>query len=891
MEKCKNTAMARRFFQAIVLIIALSAVPSSAADTVVRATLKNGLRVVIVKNTLSPVVTTEMNYLVGADEDPKDFPGMAHALEHMMFRGSPGLSADQLSRIVAALGGEFNAGTGQTYTQYFFTVPVDGLDVALNIEAVRMKGILATQKLWEEERGAMEQEVAQDLSNPEYIFNMRLKEALFAGTPYRRDGLGTKESFDKTTGEMLKGFHERWYAPNNAVLVIVGDVDPAGTLSKVRGLFEEIPARPSPERPAVSPGLLKASAIELETDLPYGMAVVAYRLPGIDSPDYAAGQVLADVLNSRRGELYALVPEGKALSVSFEGDVYPKGGYGFVSAAYPQGGDGAKAAKTVKGIIDGYLKNGLPADLVEAAKRHEVADAEFLKNSVEGLASVWSQVVAVEGRNSPDEDIELIKKVTVDDVNRVAREYLVNSTATVGILTPRPSGKAVSTKSFSGAESFTPKEVKAVALPQWAKKAATLPELPASTVKPVVTALPNGIRLIVQSESISDTISVYGRIKTNPLLQAPGGKEGVAQVLQHLFPFGTKKLDRVAFQKALDDIAADESAGTGFTLRVLKDYFEKGVELLADNELNPALGEKDFMVVREETADSLEGTLQSPSYISRRTLLSALYPKDDPALREATPKTVSALTLDDVKSYYASVFRPDMTTIVVIGSITPEEARRVVGKYFGGWKAEGPKPATDLPPAALNKPSSHAVPDESRVQAGVTLAETLGIRRQSPEYYPLQVGRSVLAGAFYATRLYRDLREESGLVYTVEAELQAGKARSVFSVVYASDPKNVSRARAIIERDIRDMQAKEVSPEELLQAKTLLLRQVPLRESSTDSIASMLLNLAAEDLPLDETVRAARRYREMTAAEVKSAFSKVIRLEDFVQITVGPEPQ
>src|ERR1700758_4253175 len=128
---------------------------------VVRTTLKNGLRVVIVRNTLAPVVTTEINYLVGSNEAPNGFPGMAHALEHMMFRGSPGLSAAQLSNLIAAMGGHFNAATQQTVTQYFFTVPSSDLEIALNIEAVRMRDVLNTEELWKKERGAIEQEVAQ----------------------------------------------------------------------------------------------------------------------------------------------------------------------------------------------------------------------------------------------------------------------------------------------------------------------------------------------------------------------------------------------------------------------------------------------------------------------------------------------------------------------------------------------------------------------------------------------------------------------------------------------------------------------------------------------------------------------------------------------------------
>ncbi len=256
-----------------VLFFAAGLAPAKAAGSkdVLRATLPNGLRVVIVRNTLAPVVTTVMNYMAGSDQAPEGFPGMAHAQEHMMFRGSPGLSASQLANIAAAMGGEFDADTQQTVTQYFFTVPVADLDVSLHIESIRMRGVLGTDKLWDQERGAIEQEVAQDLSNPEYVFYTKLLSAMFRGTPYAHDALGTRPSFNKTTGAMLHEFHDDWYTPNNAILVIVGDVDPHATLAEVKKLFNGIPARKLPARPAVTLQPVKAQTLNLETDLPYGL--------------------------------------------------------------------------------------------------------------------------------------------------------------------------------------------------------------------------------------------------------------------------------------------------------------------------------------------------------------------------------------------------------------------------------------------------------------------------------------------------------------------------------------------------------------------------------------------------------------------------------------------
>jgi len=873
------------------VVLSTASLPAMASGAeVLRTTLKNGLRVVVVPNRLAPVVTTEINYLVGSNEAPKGFPGTAHALEHMMFRGSPGLPANQLASIMAALGGEFNADTQQTVTQYFSTVPAEGLDVALHVEAVRMRGLLGSQELWEKERGAIEQEVAQDLSNPMYVYFTRLLEQMYAGTPYAHTALGTTPSFNRTTATMLNDFHDTWYAPNNAILIVVGDVDPAGALQTITRLFGDIPSRKLPARPKIELRPLEPTKIELETDLPYGLAIVSYRLPGYDSPDFAAATVLADVLDSKRGALYALVPSGKGLDASFDSDPRSPAAIGSATVAFPAGGDGAALIKEIGKIIAGYHEKGVPADLVEAAKRREIAAAEFGKNSIPGLATIWSQALAIEGRRSPEDDIRAIEKVSVEDVDRVARRYLDGKTAVTAILKPRAAGEPTAARTFGGKESFAPQEVGPVSLPSWAEGIVRA-EIPPTTTAPADLRLANGLRLIVLPSSISPTVTVYGSVRHNADLQTPPGKEGVDDVLGDLFSYGTVTLDRLAFQKALDEIAADVSTGTRFSLQVLADQFDRGLQLLADNLLRPALPKRAFEVVREETADALAGELKSPDYLARRTLRKALFPQNDPELRQATPATVKKLSLTDVKEYYGKVFRPDMTTIVVIGQTTPEKARALVEKYFGGWKATGPKPVTDLPPVPPNPPSTHVVPDPSRVQDAVILSETVGITRQSPDYYTLQVGRHVLSGAFYATRLTQDLREETGLVYTVAAVLESGKTRSLFSIFYGCDPQNVSKARAIIDRDLQAMQTKPVTPLELQQAKTLLLRHIPLGHQSVEAIAEQLLNLVHNDLALDEPRQAARRYQKTTAPQVQQAFEKWIRPGNFVQVSIGPKPE
>jgi zinc protease len=878
----------------LVLFAAFGATPTlRAADTEpTRAALANGMKVVIIRNTLAPVVTVEANYLVGGDETPADFPGMAHAQEHMAFRGCRGMTADQTSAIYALLGSDNDADTQQNITQYFATVPSADLDVALEAQAACTRGVEDSQAEWDHERGAIEQEVARDLSNPIYKFISRLNVDMFAGTPYAHDPLGTRDSFDKTTGTMLKDFYDKWYSPSNLVLVIVGDVDPAATLEKVKKLFGDIPSHALPAHPAIDLQPVKTESFTLDSNLPYMLGVVAWRLPGTDSPDYAAITILADVLASQRGDLYAMVPEGKALAAEFGmAESYPMATIGYGLVAQPAGVDPAASMEEMKQIIAKYAQNGVPAELVDAAKRAELAQAEFQRNSIADLAAVWSNALAVEGRNSPQEDIDAIKKVTVDDVNRVAKQYLLNANTITATLKPVPTGEAVSAKGFGGAESVTSAPTKPVELPEWAKKPLEALQVPENYLQVSDTTLPNGIRLIVRTDTTSPTITVTGSVKHEGDLQTPPGQEGVGEVLDGLYSYGTTTLDRLAYQKALDDIAANESAGDSFSVKVLKEYFSRGVELLADNELHPALPEQAFKITQQQTAQFVAGNLKSPGYRTSRALDLALLPTGDPVLRETTPDTVSKLTLDEVKQYHDTSIRPDLTTIVVIGDVTPDEAKTVISKWFGDWKASGEKPNTTLPPVPLNKASAANVADPEAVQDSVTLAEQIDIDRFNPDFYPLQLGNHVLGGGFYATRLYHDLRQVAGYVYNVDVEMGADKTRASYSVVYGCDPPNVSRARALIVRDLNQMRTEDVSDAELRQAKALLLRSIPLSEGSEDAVAAGLLGRANIGLPLDEPIVAAKKYTSLTADDVKAAFAKHIQPDNLVQIVRGPAPQ
>lgn len=857
-----------------------------------RETLANGLRVVVVRDPLAPVVATSVNYLVGSDEAPRGFPGLAHAQEHMMFRGSPGLGADQLADIGSVMGGNFNANTRETVTQYLFTVPAEDLEVALHIEAIRMRGVFDSAAQWRQERGAIEQEVAQDLSDPDYVLYEKMRAQMFAGTPYAHDALGTRPSFEATTAAMLQRFHDTWYAPNNAVLVITGDVDPKSTLLEVKRLFGGLKPKKLPARPAVQLGPQHAASFTLSTDQPNGMAMLAVRTPGLDSPDFAALEVLSDVLDSRRFALFGLVPQGKALGADFSLDPLPRAGIAYASASFAAGQDPKALESELRSILASVVKHGVPAELVAAAKLQERHAAEFQKNSIAGFASDWSDALTLYKVSSPDEELARIEKVSVADVDRVARKYLDLDHAVTAVMMPRGSGRPVPSRGgFGGQESISLGAAKPTQLPTWAAVALRRLSVPPSTLHPVISRLPNGLTLIVQTEDVSNTVSVYGHIRNQPGLEEPHGQEGVGELLDRMFMFGSGRLHRLQFQQALDAIGASEQAGTDFSVQVLPEDLDRGVQLLAENELDPYLPAQAMAILRGQLVESVAARNESPGFLTRHSLRQALFPQSDPSLRMATPASIRALTPEVMHAYYAKVFRPDLTTIVVIGKVSAQQAQSVIEKYFGSWRAVGPKPPTELPQVPPNRPDVVAVPDASRVQDIVVLAQTLPITRSNPDYYPLELGNAVLGGSFYSTRLSIALRKESGLVYSVDSTLEAGKTRSAYLVEYACDPPNVSKAAAMVRREIADMQRTPVGKEELLRVKELMVRQIPLEESSVDAIAGGIISRVDLGLPLDEPTIAARRYIELGPAQIESAFRKWMRPADLVRVSEGPQPR
>jgi zinc protease len=858
------------------------------------ATLANGLRVVIVRNALAPVVSTDVTYLVGSRDDPPDVPGMAHAQEHMMFRGTKNLSTAQLGTIATALGGAFNASTSDTLTQFQFTVPAADFDAVLRIESDRMRDVLDSESQWQTERGAIEQEVLHDESSPGGDFFADAQAIAFKGSPYEHQGVGTVAAFNRLTGERLHAFYEKWYAPNNAVFTVAGNLDPETTLAEIRAYFESIPRRKIPVRAPVHFRPLERTVIRRPTSLVYALAAVGFRMPGIDSPDFLPSFVLQSVLDSQRGALRQLGDSGQALEGEWLSLPYfPEGQLAFATAALAPGSDPNAMARRLEAMIASDARHGVPRELFEATKRRLIIDQEESRNSIEALASDWATTVALDREPSIEREQQLIAAVTYEQVNAVAARYLNVDHAIVGALTPsaHASQREAPAPPSQGAPEKPLDTQSVTALPAWGDELLKRTAVPESSVAPTRATLPNGITLIVQPETISNAVFVYGTIRNVPSLQEPVGQDGITSVLNGIFDYGSQTKDRLAFQRAQDDIDSSVQSGTGFGLQSTPESFDRAVALLAESELHPRFDQATFALAQRRSIEALETSLDSSHTIALIQSSQKLLPPGDPELRQPSLESVNGLTLDDVEKYYAKIARPDLATIVVIGNITPDRARSVVEAAFANWLATGAPPSLDLPPIPINEPGDVKITLPAFGQDNVTLEQIVAVTRSAPQFYPLLLGNAMLGGGSVGpeqSRLFRDLRQNTGLVYSIDSSLAASATRAKFAVEYACLPQNEPRITARIGEEIDRLGKEPAGDFELSLTKSSVVRKTTIDAASVSSIGGDLLENASEGLPLDQRLIDARALIATNANAIRDAFAAYIHPSDFVRVIEGP---
>ena len=436
----------RRWLPALILVAAVAAgSPGTAAEPprVLAATLDNGLRVLLLEDHRSPIVTVQLWYRVGSRNEARGATGIAHFLEHLMFRGTPAHGPGEYAKIVERNGGQDNAFTSQDVTSYYVDIAADRLDLVLALEADRMQNLTLDPKIVDSEREVVtEERRTRTEDDPGGALGEEVSALAFRAHPYGQPIIGWAVDLKRITREEIRAFYKTYYAPNNALLVTAGDFKSDAVLEKVKAAFGPIPRGPEPPKVlAVEPEQSSERRLNVQRPAELPIVYLGYPVPNHQSPDAAALEVLSVVLSGgRSSRLYRRLVYERQLALEAGGDYsyfsFDPNLFWFYATPLP-GQTPQTMEKELLGEMDRLRKEPVGEEELKRAKNQIEAGFVFQEDSVHRRASLLARFELIGGFALKDQYLDKIRAITADDLKRVAQRYFGEDKKNVGILLPK----------------------------------------------------------------------------------------------------------------------------------------------------------------------------------------------------------------------------------------------------------------------------------------------------------------------------------------------------------------------------------------------------------------------------------------------------------------------
>lgn len=867
--------------------------PTTVSVPVAQRTLSNGLRVVVVQDRAAAVVQTAMWYGFGSLDEVPGKTGLAHGLEHMMFRGTHQISAGGFDEIGARLGAVINANTNEDFTHYYTVMPADKVDLAIHLEADRMRGLLLRQADWMLEKGAVLSEYDSDESQPVARLTEVVRATLYAGSPFARTPLGVREDIVRSTAADLRTYYDGWYWPDHATLVVTGDVRPAAIFASAERWFSPIASGRRIERtPEPAQTASPKPSVATVGDYPYTVVDLAYRIPGDLGEDAAATQVFASLVNSERSTFYReLVASKLTLAYQAFPDTSLHDGIFHVLLSVTPGHSADEARTAFETTLAAIRTGGVDPALLDAAKTAYARSAVYARDAISGLGDRYGYAYGVEGRD-PSVDDKAVAALDTSTMNRAVAKYFA-AAGVVGVLQPRapkPGAQTAATVGGAVSDNFSNRAPSGpIVLAPWVLAALRQPPRIASHVDPRSYVLPNGLRLYVQPITTNPTVFVSGTIELSPAFDPPG-KTGLGALASTLVAYGSARYDFDAQRRVADELGAEIQLGANFGAHGLARDLDRILDVLADGVQHPAYPQQYVTLVRDQELAAISRRNQNPDYQAERAFAALLYAPGDPALRQETTASVRAIDAAALRAYAARYFRPDRTSIVVAGDLTPNEVHASIVRAFGAWANRGPRPEPHVPPLPPTRPVTRLIPAERPADA-VRMGQR-AIPRTSPDFYAYNLLNNILGGGgTFDTRLMHEIRERRGLVYGVSSSLIATRERGILEIDLNANRANVQPALALVRAEVRRVTQQPVATAELTRAKQKLIASTLVGEESTQTIVSRLENIALYRLPPKYYATLGARYGPIVPATMVRVARRYIRPNDFATVIEGPPPQ
>jgi len=890
---------------AVAALVAMAMWPASAATgqamnnatktrsgAIQERVLANGLQVLVMEEHAAPLVSAFIWYRVGLRNERPGEAGLSHFLEHMLFDGTEKYGGRQADRLITERGGGYNGFTGMDTTAYYETWASRNLDLSFDLESQRMAHALLRPEDIEKEKGVVISEFEMSENSPSFLLRQKMMETQFPGEPYGRQVIGKKEDLRALTRDKVLAYYQRTYAPNNATLVVVGDVKASEVFAKAEQYFGAIP-RAETALPLANPGRGANGERRVRLELPGRTSYVqaVYQVPPIQDADHVALEVLQNVLSGgRTGRLYkALVDTGIAAEASGSDFENPDPTvFSFDIALRP--GVGHQRAETALNEVIRRLRGELVSEReLTKAKNQTKANFVYSADGVTKLAQQLGYYNSVYKYQYLGTFPERVDAVTAEDLREVVRKYFGRENRTVGWLV------ASNGNGGTGGPELAPGTVLHYR-PEALDAVAGAPAAAAQNQRrPVVrdVRLPNGMEVILQENRSAPFVVIYGNAMAGPVFD-PAGKSGLAAFTAEMLSRGTQKHTWQELQESLDFAAAQLGFGTGQQVANIAGQSLKGdLPLLlgaaAEQLMQPSFPAAEIEKVRSELIAAQERRDEDTFEVAQKTLFAKLYPAGHPLhlppLGDA--ESVKGITREDLLAFHQRWYRPENTILAIVGDINAEEAAKLAEQTFGSWARAG-EPARPVLPSVPgpSRPETIRVPIPNKTQTDVALGFP-GISRRDPDYYPADLMNYVL-GRGFVSRLNLRIREDMGAAYYVMSSFYAYWGPGPWALHMGVNPAKVEAAVTAAVAEMKKMQAEPPTTQELQLWKDYVEGTVARQMETFAGIAQNLVISSFYDLGLDFPYRYPEILRGITAEQVQEAAKKHLHPEAYVSVITGP---
>lgn len=889
-------------------------------------TLDNGLRVIVHEDRKAPVVAVSVWYRVGSKHEPKGKTGFAHLFEHLMFNGSENAPGDFFEPLQQVGATDSNGTTNVDRTNYFETVPTGALDRALFLESDRMGHLLGavTQEKLDNQRGVVQNEKRQGDNNPYGLLRYEIFENLFPkGHPYHHSTIGSMADLNSASLDDVKKWFTDNYGPNNAVLVLAGDVDVATAKAKVQEWFGDIPRGPEITAPQTSvPTLPAPLAKEVKDLIPTPRIYRMWAIPGLNDAEAVPLQMATAVLgglSSSRLDNAMVRTDPVAVSVAAFAQSFEDAGILIVQADVKPGTDVAAVGKKLDDEIAKFLATGPTTDELQRAA------ASYLGGTIAGLESVGGfggkAVTLAEGAlysNDPayyKVELDRMAKSTPEQVAAVARKWMsrpaFSLTYTPGERTEGGENRGGAVTAGKVTEAVAPDRYWNPALGDIgpdtgigaAASIADRSQLPAvadltALDFPAIerTKLKNGVEVVFARRTTVPTVNVAVSFDAGYAAD-PHSALGTQSLMLSLMDEGTTNLNSIAFAEAKERLGAqiDATANadeTVFSLFALKPNLGASLSLLADYIRNPAFDAKELERVRAQQLNRLKAELNNPNAIAARLMAPMLYGADHPygippsGLGDA--KAVETATRDQLAAFHSAWIRPDNARIFVVGDTTLAEVKKQLDSTLGAWKApKTAKPVKNFD-IAIPAPQPRIVLfDRPKSPQSVIVAGKVLDAKGGDELEVLRSANDIFGGNFLS-RFNTNLRETKGWSYGVRSRISGETDRLSWVAVAPVQADRTGDSIKELQKDLKSFLAdKGVTKEELERTINGSVRELPGSFETSADVLAGLRQIVKFGRPDNYYETLPATYEAMTTAEIDAAARKALSTDDLVYVVVG----